>query len=105
MSSSDEIDLDPKLSGAVAAPALDAAQAVASVGEVAPTEAPQSIDVAEALSSGRIDALAAQQLLIDQVIAEQLPPDLPPAQLERLRVEIASLLADDPTLHGLLRNL
>lgn len=103
MSSSDEIDLDPKLSGAAAAPALDAAKAVTAASEVAPSQATQGIDLAEALSSGRIDALAAQELMIDQVLAEQFPPDLAPAQLERLRGEIASLLADDPTLRSLLR--
>ncbi|KIG12431.1 hypothetical protein DB30_01466 [Enhygromyxa salina] len=103
MSSSDEIDLDPKLSGAAAAPALDAAKAVAGASEVAPSEALEGIDVAEALSSGRIDAVAAQQLLIDQVLAEQFPADLEPAQLERLRGEITALLANDPALLGLLR--
>jgi hypothetical protein len=103
MSSSDEINLDPKLSGAAAAPTVDAAKAVAGAGEVVPSQALEGVDVAEALSSGRIDAIAAQQLLIDQVLAEQLPTDLAPAQLERLRGELASLLADDPALLGLLR--
>jgi hypothetical protein len=103
MSSSDEIDLDPKLSGAVAAPALDAAKAVAGASEVAPSQALEGIDIAEALSSGRIDALTAQQLLIDQVLAEQFSGDLAPAQLEQLRSEIASLLVDDPALLSLLR--
>ncbi|PRQ07744.1 hypothetical protein [Enhygromyxa salina] len=103
MSSSDEIDFDPKLSGAAAAPALDAAKAVSGASGVAPSEAVEGVDVAEALASGRIDAAAAQELLIDQVLAEQFSGDLAPEQLERLRGEIASLLADDPALAGLLR--
>ena len=105
MSSSDEIDLDPKLSGALAAPAPDAAKAVAGTSEVPASDALEGIDIAEALSSGRVDAITAQQLLIDQVLAEQFPPDLAPEQLERLRGELASLLVDDPTLAGLLRPL
>jgi Ni,Fe-hydrogenase I small subunit len=61
------------------------------------TEATSAI--AHALASGQIDAVAAQQLLIDQIVSE-LPGD--PAELEQVRQKITELLADDPTLARLL---
>ncbi|PRP92466.1 hypothetical protein ENSA5_48840 [Enhygromyxa salina] len=103
MSSSDEIDLDPKVPGAAAVGGPSAANPVgATHGVEAPASTQASAEIAEALASGRIDALAAQELLIDQVLAEQLPADLPPAQLERLRAELAALLSEDPNLASLL---
>jgi hypothetical protein len=102
MSSSDEIEFDPKVPGAGKA---DEAQAVvAAEGIVASTtEATSSIGsasaIAQALASGQIDAVTAQQLLIDQIVAE-LPGDA--TELQRVRQKIAELLADDPTLARLL---
>jgi Ni,Fe-hydrogenase I small subunit len=97
MSSSDPIELDPKVPGAGKA---DEAQAVAPADAIVAagtTEATSAI--AHALASGQIDAVAAQQLLIDQIVAE-LPGD--PAELEQVRQKITELLADDPTLARLL---
>jgi hypothetical protein len=102
MSSSDEIDFDAKLSGASASEAagVEAVAREGSIDAVAATAANRAIT--EALASGAIDAVTAQQLLIDQVLAEQLPPDLAPEQLERLRGELAALLEADPGLTSLL---
>ena len=97
MSSSDPIALDPKVVGASKA---DEAQAVAPADAIvaaSTTEATSAI--AQALASGQIDAVAAQELLIDQIVAE-LPGD--PAALQEVRQKIAELLADDPTLARLL---
>jgi hypothetical protein len=97
MSSSDPIELDPKVPGAAKA---DEAQAVAPADAVvaaSTTEATSAI--AQALASGQIDAVTAQQLLIDQIVSE-LPGD--PAELQQVRQKITELLADDPTLARLL---
>ncbi|HLT38990.1 MAG TPA: hypothetical protein VK034_22055 [Enhygromyxa sp.] len=106
MSSSDEIDLDAKLPGALGT------EAAAEIASAAGIEGPSAVDgpaeaaanraIAEGLASGALDPVAAQQLLIDQVLAEQLPPDIAPEQLERLRGELAALLQGDPALLGLL---
>jgi hypothetical protein len=102
VSGSDEIDFDAKPS---AVGGSDAAAGAAGV------DGSRSIDgsaaavanraIAEGLASGAIDPVAAQQLLIDQVLAEQ-PPGLAPEQLERLRGEIAALLESDPALTAFL---
>jgi hypothetical protein len=60
------------------------------------------LSVAEAIASGQVDPAGASELIIEQVIAEQLP-DASPEQIERLRAELSELLADDPTLASLLR--
>ncbi len=103
MSSSDEIDLDAKLPAAASVAGgaeIGAAQAVGDSAAVA-LEGTQAI--AEGLSSGALDPVAAQQLLIDQVLAAQFGPDIAPDQLARLRGELAELLDGDPTLLALLR--
>ena len=104
MSSSDEIDFDAKLSGASASEAagVEAVGREGSIDGTAATAANRAI--AEGLASGAIDAVTAQQLLIDQVLAEQLPPGLAPEQLERLRGELAALLEGDPALASLLQH-
>lgn len=97
MSSSDPIELDPKVSSATQA---DEAEAVAPTDAiVAPGTSEATSAIAQALASGQIDAVAAQQLLIDQIVAE-LPGD--PAALQQVRQKITELLADDPTLARLL---
>ncbi|MFO7564432.1 MAG: hypothetical protein R6X02_17430 [Enhygromyxa sp.] len=104
MSSSDEIDLDAKLSGALGSEAAGEIARTAAVGGQAAVEevAASNQAIAEGLASGALDPVAAQQLLIDQVLVEQLPPDIAPEQLERLRGELAALLQADPALLGLL---
>jgi hypothetical protein len=94
MSSSDEIEFDPKL------PAVDKpAEATAS----APTAAigdPVIAEISAAIASGKLDPAAAQQLLIDRVLAEQFPGV---SDLEPLRAALAELLEGDPLLASLLR--
>jgi hypothetical protein len=96
MSSSDEIKLEPKVPGA-AKP--DEAQAVVAPEAIVAGSTEATSAIAHALASGQIDAVAAQQLLIDQIVAE-LPGDA--AELQRVRQKITELLADDPTLARLL---
>lgn len=98
MSGDDEIDLPG--AGATARPSpVDGAQLDAP----APVEAGgESAEIAAALASDRVDAAQAQALLIDRVIAEQLPLDMSPTRLEAVRAELASLLEGDPTLAALL---
>lgn len=106
MSSSDEIDLNAKLPGALGgAGEIAGAAGVETNGVEGPAAATIAANraIAEALASGALDPVAAQQLLIDQVLAEQLPPDIAPEQLERLRGELAALLQGDPALLGLLQ--
>ena len=94
MSNSDEIEFDPKtpaVDGTTPTPAIDAT--------VASSEAQAVTEIAAAIASGQLDAAAAQQLLIDRVLAGQFP-DV--ADLEPLRARLAELLADDPTLARLL---
>jgi hypothetical protein len=108
MSSSDEIDFDAKLAGASAGEAagVEGTAGVDGSGSIEGAAASATVAnraIAEGLASGAIDAATAQQLLIDQVLAEQLPPGLAPEQFERLRGELAALLAGDPALASLLR--
>jgi hypothetical protein len=97
MSSSDPIELDPKVPGPAKADAADGAAPTDAIVAAGTTEAAGAI--AQALASGTIDAVAAQQLLIDQIVAE-LPGDA--ANLQEVRQKITELLADDPTLARLL---
>lgn len=96
MSSSDEIELDPKVPAAAKA---DEAQGVSAAEAVVAYTTEGTAAIAQALASGQIDPVAAQQLLIDQIVAE-LPGSA--AELQRVREKIAELLADDPTLARLL---
>jgi len=122
MSSSDEIDLNPKIPGVSAASGgvgevdgvaagagvegvdgVDGVDAVVDSAAIEATTLEANRAIAEGLASGALDPAAAQQLLIDQVLAEQLPPGVAPEQLARLRGEIAALLESDPALANLLR--
>jgi Ni,Fe-hydrogenase I small subunit len=96
MSSSDEIELDPQVPGAGKA---DEAQPVTGAEAIVAGATEATAAIVQMLASGQIDAVAAQQLLIDQIVAE-LPGS--PAQLQRIRQKVAELLSDDPTLARLL---
>ena len=99
MSSSDEIELGPTGPAGKPdeAPAVTAADAIVTSATEASLSSSEAI--AQALASGQIDAVAAQQLLIDQIVAE-LPGS--PAELARIRQKVAEMLSDDPTLARLL---
>ena len=103
-------DDEIELSGPQGLQGVAGAQGVASVSAsaAASTEALSgagAVDsdtaIAEALSVGRIDATQAQALLIEQIIAEQIPSGAPDL-VERLRVELNKQLSGDPTLAALL---
>jgi hypothetical protein len=102
VSGSDDIELDPSLpSSAVAATAaVDAATGTA---PTSPTEAIRGdAAIAEALAAGRIDSIAARELLLAEVVAEQLPADASAESIASLTAALRELLADDPTFARLL---
>ena len=106
--SADEIELDPKLGSAAAAPAqpaeLEAPEALVSADTIDGTaRLGSSAEIAQHLSTGQLDPVSARALLIRQVITEQLPAGLPADQLEGLRAQLELLLGDDPNLANLLR--
>jgi hypothetical protein len=104
MSSSDEIDFDAKPGAIAGRDAIEGVAGDAAVeGSAGVEEAAANRAIAEGLASGALDPVTAQQLLIEQVLLEQLPPDLAPEQLERLRGELAALLEGDPALSALLQ--
>jgi hypothetical protein len=99
MSEGDDIDV-PAAGAVAAAGGVDALTASAAT---SPTTAISGdAALAEALASGRIDAAAASELLIAEVVAEQLGPANPDT-LAHVSEALQTLLADDPTLARLLR--
>lgn len=102
MSGTDDIELDPSLpsSAVTASTAIDAASGTA------PTSPSEAIHgdaaIAEALASGRIDSIAARELLLAEVAAEQLPADASAESIARLTSALRELLGDDPSLARLL---
>lgn len=101
MSGTSDIDIDPSLPTAgVSGPStVDAASASAAA---APSEAVRGdAAIAEALAAGRIDSVAAQELLLAEVVAD-LPTRVSPESIARLTAQLRELLADDPTLARLL---
>lgn len=106
MSEGDDIDVPasgPRALETAAVADSAAVDALAASAATSPTT-PISGDaaIAEALASGRIDAVAASERLIDEVVAEQLAGATPDT-LERVGEALRGLLADDPTLGRLLR--
>lgn len=85
------------------------AEAVASAPEIAATAAveapasPMGVDeISAELAAGSLSAVEAQSLLIDRVVAAQLPEGAAPALVESVRAEVAAALAGDPLLAALL---
>jgi hypothetical protein len=102
VSGADDIELDPSLpaNGVVGSMAVDAASGTA---PTSPTEAIRGdAAIAEALAAGRIDSVAARELLLAEVAAEQLPADASAESIARLTAALRELLADDPSLARLL---
>jgi hypothetical protein len=101
MSGASDIDIDP--SAALAGPDASTAVEGASASTAAsPSEAIRGdAAIAEALAAGRIDSVAAQELLLAEVVAE-LPVDASAESITRLTSQLRELLADDPTLARLL---
>ena len=92
-----------------AAEGVGAAEAVGSAGEIAATAAvdapasPLGVDeISAGLAAGSLSPAEAQSMLIDRVVAAQLPEGAAPAVLESVRAEVAAVLANDPLLAALL---
>jgi len=88
------------------ADALDsvgASASIAATGSVEATASPLALDeISAALAAGSLSPAEAQSLLIDRVVATQVPEGADPAMVEEIRTEVAAALADDPTLAALL---
>lgn len=83
--------------------AADAAGGVDAAGAVEGDEVSSADAImAQQIAAGALDADQAASQLIDEVVRAQLPQGTP-EQIEALKEELAALLADDPTLGGLLR--
>lgn len=105
MSGGKDLDLDiGRVNHATPAEAPNGAEAASAVAPVASGDTPSSgvDEITRALAAGEIDAARAQEMLIDQVTSEQLPPDASPELAASIRSEVAALLAEDPTLQALL---
>ncbi len=102
MSGADDIDISPSLPSG----ALTSTTAVEGVLENPALEPSAAIRgdaaIAEALATGQIDSVAARELLLAEVVAEQLPQSASPESIQRLGAELRELLADDPTIERLL---
>lgn len=102
---SDEIELEPGL-GAAQGAALEASKplesATALESPTAPAGVGGDVEIARALAAGQLQPAEARNLLIEQVLAEQLPGLAPDARA-RLEAELGALLDGDPSLSSLLR--
>lgn len=106
------IDAIERNSAASGAEAPDAVGATEAVRETGPVDAPAAVDappdvlgiqeISAGLAAGSLSPAEAQSLLIDRIVAAQLPAGADPALLETVRSEVAEALADDPLLAELL---
>lgn len=99
-------------SGPSGADPADAVASTDAVSEIGATQRTTAVDapadglgideISAGLAAGSITPADAQTLLIDRVVAAQLPDGADPALIEAVRAEVASTLADDPVLAALL---
>ena len=69
------------------------------------TEQMQTLEgVTDALASGSIDALTAQNHLIDQIVRSQLPATADAELIQQMSEQVRLLLENDPMLANLLQN-
>jgi hypothetical protein len=59
--------------------------------------------ISQDLATGAIDGAGARARIIDRTVPRQLPAQVDPELLERIRAEVELLLEADPTLARLLR--
>lgn len=88
-----------------AANASSSVQSMQAIDHSAATQELQTItSVSDALASGAIDALEAQNQLIDQIVKSQLPASADPQLIQQMTEQVRLLLENDPTLARLLQN-
>jgi hypothetical protein len=95
-----------------AAASADGVVAAAEVESTGPVQAASAVDapsstagideISAALAAGSLSPAEAQAMLIDQVVAAQLPAGADPALAAEVRAEVADALAGDPVLASLL---
>ncbi|MCR9165271.1 MAG: hypothetical protein ACE37F_26840 [Nannocystaceae bacterium] len=95
-----------------AAGSSDAVSGAAGVDSTGPVQATTAVDapsstagvdeISAAIAAGSLSAADAQAMLIDQVVAAQLPEGADPALAAEIRAEVAAALAGDPVLASLL---
>lgn len=89
--------------GVEGAPEVRGSEAVGAVEAAEGTRSTAEIDaITEDLAAGRIDPATARARLIDDAIAQALPPGSDPALVADLRAELEAVLAADPLLDRLL---
>lgn len=105
----DAIERNSATSGAEAPDAVGATEAVRETGPVqaasavdAPVDTLGVDEISAGLAAGSLTPAEAQSLLIDRVVAAQLPEGADPALVASVRSEVAAALADDPILAELL---
>ncbi len=109
------IERNAPAGAADAADGVAQAEAVGSAGEIAAAtsasaasavDAPASPfgvdEISAGLAAGSLSPAEAQSMLIDRVVAAQLPEGAAPALVESVRAEVAAALANDPLLAALL---
>ena len=95
-----------------AAASADAVSGPAEVASTGPVQAASAVDapssttgideISASLAAGSLSPADAQAMLIDQIVAAQLPDGADPALAAEIRAEVADALADDPVLASLL---
>jgi hypothetical protein len=99
-------DLEMGVGRVSSAPSADSTEAATGINPAEPARAPSAVDGVEALSqslaAGEIDPAQAQRMLIESVVAQQLPEGASAELAEAIRAEVEAMLAEDPTLQALL---
>jgi len=95
--------------GADATDAVGGPDAVVSTASVSPSEAVDAPgdalgldEISAGLAAGSLSAAEARTLLIDRVVAAQLPAGADAAMAAEVRADVAAALEGDPTLEALL---
>jgi len=103
------IERNAPAGAANAAEGVQEAEAIGPSSEVAaatPVDAPASPlgvdEISAGLAAGSLSPAEAQAMLIDRVVAAQLPEGAAPALVESVKREVAAALANDPHLAALL---
>lgn len=91
------------LDGANAAESAETTSAIDATSAASSTEITETATIAQSISSGAIDASAAQSQLIEAVVASQLPENATAELAAAVRSEVEAMLAGNPLLADLLR--
>ena len=89
--------------GIAEAEPVGSASETAAVSAVDAPQSPLGVDeISAGLAAGSLSPADAQTMLIDRVVAAQLPEGASPAAIESVRSDVEAALANDPLLAELL---